>query len=131
MTLEMMTRHLQDAVHQVTEQSINAREEPIHLHIKYKNDLVTRFNKLFEIMMNRQIPLSITELEDFDGEFHRLYDLKQIYLHVSTLKYDISQHSRGFPIFKNLMEIVDNPCHKYDPRRKNAVKQSLKVRKLL
>lgn len=127
MTLEVMTKHLQDAMQQVTDESINNRNEKISLKLLYRNDLIMRFNKLFDIMINRQIPLSYTEVEDFDKEFHRLYDLKQIYLQVSTLNYDIGQHARGSQIFKNLMEVIDNPCHKYDSKRKNAVKQLLLV----
>lgn len=128
MTLEVITKHLQDAVKQITDESINARNEPIYLKAELKNDLFKRFNKLFDIMMNRKMPLSATELEDFDGEFHRLYDLKQIYLQVSALSYNIRQHAKGSPIFNNLMEMIDSPCHRYDSQRKSAVKILLKVR---
>lgn len=127
MTLEVMTKHLQDAMKQVTEGSMNNRNQKVSLQSQYKNDLIVRFNKLFEIMMNRQIPLSSTEIEDFDGEFHRLYDLKQIYLQASSFNCDIRQHARGSQIFTNLMEVIDNPCRKYDSQIENAVKHLLQV----
>ncbi|KAG4074868.1 hypothetical protein HA402_009293 [Bradysia odoriphaga] len=127
MTVEVMTKHVQDAVKQVTEQSVNARGQTIALKSDYKNDLVERFKNLFAILMERQIPLSVTELEDFDCEFHRLFDLKQIYLQASSLSYNISQHSRGSAIFKNLMEIMDDPCRKYELQRRAAVKHLLRA----
>lgn len=128
MTLEVITKHLEDAVKQITDKSINARNESIYLKDELKNDLSRRFNKLFDMMMCRKMPLSVTELEDFDGEFHRLYDLKQIYIQVSALTYSIREHARGSPIFNNLMEIIDSPCHRYNSQKKNAVKILLKVR---
>lgn len=128
MTLEVITKHLQDAVQQITDKSTNARKESIYLKAELKNDLFERFHKLFDIMMSRKMPLSVTELEDFDREFHRLHDLRQIYLHVSAINYSIKQHAKGSSIFINLMEIIDSPCHKYDSPRKNAVKILLKVR---
>lgn len=130
MILEVITKHVQDAVQLVTKESINASKQPIYLKAELKNDLLRRFNKLFEIMMSRKMPLSVTELEDFDGEFHRLHDLKQIYLQVSAFNYNINQHARGSAIFVNLMEIIDSPCRKYDLQRKNAVTILLKVNTL-
>jgi len=90
------------------------------------NLLVTwkiEYENLFQILINR-VPLNKIEVRDFDREFERLHDLRQVFLRESSPKFT-NGHVTAAPIYNRVLSMIWAP-KVYTREMKDAITRQLK-----
>jgi len=73
--------------------------------------------------MGRSLPLSSTELKDFDREFERLFDLQQLFIRGSKIQ---PGNTLANPIFDDALKTI-NASYIYTPKLKLKILQYIQV----
>jgi len=69
------------------------------------SDIVNRYSKLFNNIMDRKLPYGRLELEDFNRELDRLFDLEQAYARRSSPQYG-DEHSKAQPFYDQALKLI-------------------------
>lgn len=118
-SIELLMRHGNDCLVVLTEAE---REFSPSLLVELKQ----RYTQLFDNLSKRQLPLSKMEIKDFDCEFERLFDLKQLYKRKSSHQFTIYR-GRVEPLFQQAKNVIDS-LKIYGSTQKQALRSLLKVK---
>jgi len=117
-SLEWIARQAKDVVH-----LYKTSETLLRLHDF--NSLRRKYGRLFQQLLSRALPLTKTEMENFENEFDRHYDICELYKRKGSANFT-NGHSIAEPLYKRATNLVRS-LRPYTKSTKEQLHTILKV----